>query len=209
MIRINLLPLRAERKKEDVRKMVTTYGAVVLGALLLLGYFHIAGSRKVSRLEAQLVQNESEIVRFKVLAEQIKVLEAQNKAVEQKLAVIEALDANRNALVHLLDELATQLPAGRLWLTELEQNQANLTIKGQAVDNESVAHYMRSLEATEYLKNVDLLGSEQKEFEGTKIKEFTLTCQLAVGGPPPSLEPEPGPGAKGKKAPGAAGAKKT
>lgn len=182
MIRINLLPLRAERKKEDARRLVSTYILTVGLVLLVMGWWHVAGMRKVARLETQLATNKREVAHFTQVAEQIKVLEAQKAEIDGKLEVIRTLEKSKTGPVHLLDEVAARLPAQRLWLTSLEQAAATLTLKGEALDNESIAAYMRQLAESSYVANVDLLSAEQKERDGAKVMAFSLTCQVSMTG---------------------------
>jgi type IV pilus assembly protein PilN len=197
MIRINLLPLRAERKKEDARRIVSVYVLSVALVLLAMGSWHLTGMRKVSRLDAQVATNKKEIAHFTKLAEKIKVFQEQKAALEAKLGVIQSLEKSKSGPVHLLDEVASRLPAQRLWLTSLEQVSQTLTLKGEALDNESIAVYMRQLAGSNYIKNVDLLGAEQKEREdGTKVMEFSIVCNISLTG-----ESETAPAAPGQAKP--------
>ena len=193
MIRINLLPLRAERKKEDTRRMVSIYVLVVSLVLLVLGWWHISGMRQVSSLAGQVASNKAEIARYTKLSEEIKTLQAQKAALENKLKVIQNLEKSKTGPVHMLDELASRLPVQRLWLTSLEQHSQSLKITGEALDNESIATYMRELGASDYITGVDLVSVEQKERDGVKLMDFSLTCALSLtGGAPKPAEPEPG-----------------
>jgi type IV pilus assembly protein PilN len=199
MIRINLLPLRAERKKEETRQLVSTYILVMTCVLLILAWVQISRMRQISHLDAQLQTNRSEIDRYKLLADQLKKLQAQRAAIEAKLNVINSLEKSKAGPVHLLDELASRIPAQRLWLTSLDQNAANLTLKGEAMDNESIAIYMRQLGGSPYVKGVDLVSAEQKDHGGVKVMEFIVTCQLSMPGAPepaPATAPATAPGGK-------------
>jgi type IV pilus assembly protein PilN len=179
-----------------------------VAGLLLMGWSHIAGVRKVARLEQQVTANHGEIVRYKLLAEQIKTLQAKKEALEAKLGVIQTLEKSKTGPVHILDELATRLPVQRLWLTGLDQKGDVLTVKGEALDNESIAIYMRQLGASHYIKGVDLMGAEQKERGGVKVMEFSVTCLLSLtgeGAPKEKQAPaQPGPGQSAAPASGQA-----
>jgi type IV pilus assembly protein PilN len=193
MIRINLLPLRAERKKEDARRLISVY--VLSVSLVLIGMvaWYLSGRQQVSRLEDELAKNKSEIAHYTELAKQIDQYKAQKAALDAKLGVITDLERSKTGPVHLLDELATRLPVQRLWLTSLEQRGSGMTLKGQALDNESIANFMRQLEASDYISNVDLQGVEQKENGGSKLMEFSLACTVSMtGATPPAPAPKPG-----------------
>jgi len=204
MIRINLLPLRAERRKEDARRLLSCYLLTVTLVLLAMAWWHISGMRQVSRLEVDLAKNKADTARYTREAEQMKVLKAQKAVLDNKLSVINTLEKSKTGPVHVLDELATRLPAQRLWLTKMEQTASTLKLEGQALDNESIAIYMRQLGASNYIRNVDLVSAEQKDAGGAKVMAFVITCQVNLTGEAAPPAPGSAPGGAPKKGPAAA-----
>ncbi len=112
MIRVNLLPHREMRRRRQQKQFVITLAAVVLvgGALWLAVHTSLSGS-----YEDQLSRNkylQDEIVKLDKEIADIKKLKEMTAALLARKKVVETLQSNRADVVHLLDELARQLPEG-------------------------------------------------------------------------------------------------
>ena len=70
--------------------------------------------------------------------------------------VVETLQSNRAEVVHLLDELARQLPDG-VYLKTIKQAGNRVTINGFTQSQARVSTLMRNLEASPYLENANLI----------------------------------------------------
>ena len=118
MIRINLLPVREERRKADLRQFGMILVGVLVGSIALVGLFHLKLSNDVSEAKAAVAATQQQIDRFKPQLEQLEEYRKTKAEIEAKLAVIERLDASRSGPVRVFDELATHAPP-RLWITKL------------------------------------------------------------------------------------------
>ena len=61
MIRINLLPFRAARKKENIRRQVSIFVLSLVFLLIILVYYNWSLGSKIDDLDAQIKQTESEL----------------------------------------------------------------------------------------------------------------------------------------------------
>jgi type IV pilus assembly protein PilN len=89
------------------------------------------------------------------------------------MRVIEELQSNRPAIVHLFDELAKIIPEG-LYIDSLEQKSGSITITGQAQSNARVSAFMRALEESKWFKKPSLEIISSKAAGSRKEREFTL-----------------------------------
>lgn len=144
MILINLLPHReAARKRRKEAFQVTMFLAVVVGLLvaaLIYWWFQ-------SRIENQQDRNAYLSSQIAVLDKQIKEiagLEGEINALRERQKAVEALQANRNLPVHLLNELVRQLPEG-VYISSIKQNGLQVEMKGVAQSNERVSEVLRNL----------------------------------------------------------------
>lgn len=144
MILINLLPHReAARKRRKEAFQVTMFLAVVVGLLaaaLVYWWFQ-------SRIENQQDRNAYLSSQIAVLDKQIKEiagLEGEINALRERQKAVEALQANRNLPVHLLNELVRQLPEG-VYISSIKQNGLQVEMKGVAQSNERVSEVLRNL----------------------------------------------------------------
>ncbi len=144
MILINLLPHReAARKRRKEAFQVTMFLAVVVGLLVAaMVYWWFQ-----SRIENQQDRNAYLSSQITVLDKQIKEiagLEGEINALRERQKAVEALQANRNLPVHLLNELVRQLPEG-VYISSIKQNGLQVEMKGVAQSNERVSEVLRNL----------------------------------------------------------------
>ena len=97
--------------------------------------------------------------------------------------MIDRLERSRSGPVHVLDELAIHSPE-RLWLTELEAEDGQVTVKGMSLDNELVALFMTALGDSPYFENVELQETEAKDVDGLRLNEFAVSATIATPGEP-------------------------
>jgi type IV pilus assembly protein PilN len=96
-----------------------------------------------------------------------------------KIDVIRGLDRARSGPVRIFDELSKNTP-DRLWLTSLSTEGVAITVEGDSLDTGVVADFLRSLNASEYFKDVDLeRTSPGAEVEGVRLVHFSITAVLA------------------------------
>ncbi|MDY0022997.1 PilN domain-containing protein, partial [Arenimonas caeni] len=112
MARINLLPWRAERRKQRQKEFMTLLGlaaaAGVLISFLIVMYYN-------GQIEGQQYRNQYLRNQITLVDEQIKEIEALDRKKANLLArkqVIEELQASRSQMVHLFDHLVRTIPEG-------------------------------------------------------------------------------------------------
>ena len=189
MIRINLLPVREERRKADLRQFGVVLAGVLVGSLLLVGLYHMKLSSDVSDARAAVASTQQQIDRFKPQLKQLEEYRKTKAEIEAKLEVIERLDASRSGPVRMFDELATHAPP-RLWLTKLEAEAGQLRIEGMSLDNELVALFLTALNESVYFDNVELRETTAKEMSGYKLNEFALSATLVTPRPAKKTTPD-------------------
>jgi type IV pilus assembly protein PilN len=179
MIRINLLPFRAARKRENIRRQISIYALVVIFILLVFGYYTIHLKGTVSELKAKEKQANTELASYKKVLDEIKQLESKIKEIKTKLDVINELEKGKTGPVLLLADVADSVPEDKLWLTSYAESGGTLTLTGTAMDNETVALFMNNLENTERINSVDLNSATLRDLQqyNLKVSDFALTCE--------------------------------
>jgi type IV pilus assembly protein PilN len=206
MIRINLLPVREERRKATAQRLGILLAATVAGSLLLAGAIHGMLRHSISSTRDQMAATQAEIQRFEPQLKQVEEFKKTKAEIEQKLGVIESLHEARSGPVHVLDELATHTP-DRIWVNKVMIKAGKLTLEGMSLDNELVALFLTALEESPYFKSVELVETQAKDKNGFKLNQFEVSALMtspaaeARGATAPAAaEPAPGPG--GKRGPG-------
>jgi len=177
MIKINLLPVRAAKKKETAIQQVIIAGvAVVVIALVVIALYAVkhvqvtAAKDEITTANSKIAELKSKIGKL----EEIKVLKEQ---VKKKLDVLAQLRKNKTGPAQRLASLSDLTPE-QLWLTSYSESATEVKISGIAFTEELIAQFMRGLEASNDFTGVELGVSEQTEMAGTKLKKFDLTMKL-------------------------------
>lgn len=198
MIEVNLLPERQKRRggrraasrgsrpKGVARDRDTWRLALVAVAVLVpLGMAVLWwGQRSVEReLEARLEVATADSARLADLRAVSDSLSARRQLIRARVALVEQLDRNRFVWPHMLDEISRALPQ-LAWLTNLRQVSplpaATVQIQGLAANPLSITEYVRNLEASTYIAEVRILGSQKQTLDDNLVVQaFTLTARYA------------------------------
>jgi type IV pilus assembly protein PilN len=179
MIKINLLPHRAARRKQKKAAFIALLGASsVVGALFVMvigGYNAAAISTQTDRNNVLVAANAAldiKIAEIATLKQEIEALKARQQAVED-------LQGDRNQPVYLLEELVRQMPQG-VHLRSFSQEGQRVTMSGYAQSQERVAELLRNLAgASPWLERPDLIEVKSIVLAGSKngkrVNDFTLS----------------------------------
>ncbi len=179
MIRINLLPFRAARKRENVKRQIGIYIVTVLIVIAgaLIWSQNLFG--RLSELKKEEEKVKKELATYRKELREIKRLEKMIKEIRTKLDVIKNLEKGKSGPVLLLADVADAVPKDKLWLTSFRERKGSLTLTGTAMDNETVALFMKNLAKTEHITSVDLKGTTSRDIKEYKLKvsDFVLECK--------------------------------
>jgi type IV pilus assembly protein PilN len=155
MARINLLPWRAERRKQRQRDFYGMLGVAAIGGVLLSLLIWFYYDRQVSGQGERNAFLQTEIAKVKEQNKEIDRLDRQKDRLLARKKVIEELQAKRSQMVHLFDALVRTIPDGVV-LTALQQEGDMLTLEGRTQSNARVSAYMRNLETSGWMTNPEL-----------------------------------------------------
>jgi type IV pilus assembly protein PilN len=178
MARINLLPWRAERRKQRQKEFTLMLAATAIGAVLLgFGISSYYGAQ----IDGQNERNAYVQQQIDTVEKQITEIAELNKTKSRLLArkeVIEKLQASRSQMVHLFDSLVRTIPDGVV-LTSIKQDDQLLTLEGRSQSNARVSTYMRNLEGSGWMTRPELSIIEAKGEDKGLPYEFKLQVTLA------------------------------
>ncbi len=188
MIRINLLPHRAQKRALKKREfLVATLGTVVFGAAvwyagkLYLDERIAAQQRRNTLLTEEIKKLDTQIAEINRLKEQTAALLARKQ-------VVETLQVNRAASVKLLDQIVRQLPDG-IYLKSIKQTGDRITMVGFAQSNARISTLMRNLEASPFLARPELVEIKAVTERNQRLNEFNLNFRLKSAETPPNPAP--------------------
>ena len=80
--------------------------------------------------------------------------------------------------MQVLDHIAGSIPVDRLWLTKIFFKDQESKLNGVALDNQTVALFMRRLETVPIFRSVNLTNTKRTNYQGQNLMDFEV--QLAV-----------------------------
>ena len=194
MIRINLLPFRAARKQENIRRQVSIFFLSIVFVVAVMFYINYLMDRKTERLHREVAALNTEIAKYNLINQEIADIQKKLDILRQRTMVIENLQKNRKESVILLDKLADLVVEKRMWFTNLVADPNQVTISGIALDNKTIADFMTNLEKSRLFASVDLKAAKKQIFQDNlNLKSFEITCNET-----PEVVPENQQTSKGK-----------
>ncbi len=186
MIRINLLPYRAERKKENIRRQVGIYTLSVMLVAIGCYYYHLRLNSRIKKLRAEINYTNSQVAKYKKINREIEEIKKKLAILERKTKVIKSLDADRKGPVIMLDELYHLLVQKRMWYTQLSEKNNLIKLKGVALDNQTVADFMTRIEKSKRFSNVRLnsIRKETLKSKHINLKKFEVAFNRVMASPP-------------------------
>lgn len=183
MIRINLLPVRAAKKKESAVQQLAIAGisAGVVLAVILVMFFVKLG--QISGTKNDITAANAKISELKSKIGKLDELKKLKDEVKKKLDVLAELRKNKSGPAKRLATLSEVTP-DQLWLESYKENGDDIKITGLAMNEELIAQFIRALEASPDYERVELVVSEQKDVTGAKLKRFELSFKLERTKPP-------------------------
>lgn len=158
--------------------------AAVLVPLAVGGLWYLQRS-EASDLEARLEEARADSARLADLRALGDSLTSRRQAIRQRIELVQRLDRDRFVWPHLLDEISTALPQ-QAWLTTVKRQSplpdVRVQILGVAVEPLVITEFVRNLEASPYVGEVQILGSQRQTEGGVSTQSFTL--EVAYSEPP-------------------------
>ena len=179
MIKINLLGERQDKSNVyGMNMFVLAFGLVLTFGACFYAHQHIQGRLELAQDEQR--ELERNLRELKKITAKVEGLEQKRRTLKEKLLTIARLKSKKKGPIHILDDLNKAIP-DRAWLRGIEEKDGGIEIDGTALDNQTVAVFMHSLEQSPYFKDVDLNYSTEviRQEDNVKLKEFSLAAKLS------------------------------
>lgn len=182
MMRINLLPHRAHKRKARQAQFVALGVISLLLGVLVVGFVHTYISSEISYQERrnQYLKQEIELLN-KQIAE-INKLREQTESLLARKTVVENLQTTRSDVVHLIDQMLRVLPDG-VYLKSVKQADSKISLIGYAQSNARVSTLMRAIDNSPWLELPALVEIHATTANGVRVSEFTLNFSLKKQAP--------------------------
>src|SRR6266436_661734 len=172
MIHINLLPVRAAKKREFGRQQLVLF--VLLLVLAGIGNYFVYNrfESELRSLDKQIATTRAEIAQLEKTIGEVKSIKEDKKALEDKLKILDTLKKGRTGPVKVLDELATVIPQ-KVWIVDFNEQGGNVTMNGAAASYDDFATFSKKLKASTHFSNITIKTARQRA-DGTV--DWVITC---------------------------------
>lgn len=177
MMRINLLPHRAEKRRARQVQFIALSVISGLLSILLVGFGQVAISTQISYQERRNTYLKQETVKLDTQIAEIKKLREETQALLERKNVVENLQSTRSDVVHLMDQMLRILPDG-VYLKTLKQTGNKINLVGYAQSNARVSTLMRAIDDSPWLDSASLVIISSTRVGNNRISEFTLNFNL-------------------------------
>lgn len=176
MIRINLLPFRSTRKKENIRRQLSI--SILLVVMTLVGIFgvYLLLGTQIDDLNSRITVAQAELDKYEKINKEIAEIKRKLDNLNKKMVVIRDLEASRYEPVKLLDIMTQAVIEKRMWFTKMETKADSVSMSGIAMDDRTVADFMMRLEGCGLFSAVSLRNIKHVELQKTALKSFEIVC---------------------------------
>ncbi|HEA69655.1 MAG TPA: pilus assembly protein PilN [Desulfobacterales bacterium] len=177
MIRINLLPYRLARKKENIRRQVSIFCLFFILVFFSFFYFQTILNTRIEKLNTQIDATKKEVDKYRKITREIDAIIKNLAVLKKKTAVINNLEMDRKRPVKLLETMTQVVVPKRMWFTSLTSGNRTVGINGIALDNKTIADFMTRLEGSKLFSAVNLKSIKQQNIKrvNLNLKMFAIT----------------------------------
>ena len=176
MIRINLLPFRTARKKENVRRQLSILLSSLFLAIILMFYINIRLSSQLKEVNDKVISTKTEIAKYETINKEIAEIKGKLEVLKTKMNVINDLEANRYEPVRLMDAMTNLVIPNRMWFLSFDVIGKTVNISGVAVDSQTIADFMIRLEGSKFFDSVNLKTIKKQMVRQASLKSFEISC---------------------------------
>lgn len=196
-LREQLAGLRARMK--DPLPMVAA--AVVVLALLWLGWSWFGTGRTLAGLEPELEQARAENQRFRNFVTQKRKVELIRDSLVAQIGVLQHVDGERYVWAHVMDEVTRALPP-YTWLVDMSAiapppppppgspgdtlvvadttpPPLGIQINGRTVDVQAFTRFLRQLEASPWIGNVQPISAQTVVQDDRPVTAFSIRATFS------------------------------
>jgi Tfp pilus assembly protein PilN len=184
--------------------MLSAVASFVVAAAVI-GFMHFSQSSRADRLVEREESAVRDSTRFAMVLKERRKAESKRDSVVRQLQIIRSIDNDRFVWPHILDEVSRALPP-YTWLKSIAQTAGSAApvpqaatdkkddkgkkkdpepsteplrfrIVGNTVDIQALTRFMKLLETSPFVQNVQLARSEMVMVDGKEITEFQLDAE--------------------------------
>ncbi len=144
MIRINLLPIKAARKREYVKQQLVLLVVLIVGTLVGLYLWHDAVKGKIDSKKKEIAQIQRDIEQYNKAIGEVNQYKQKQEELNRKLGIIDSLIKGKTGPVRVMDLLSQRIPQ-KVWLTGWEEKGGFVKVSGEALSLADLGDFLKAL----------------------------------------------------------------
>ena len=174
MAHVNLLPWREKQRQHQKQQYLAALLAVAAIVGLIFWFIGQAIDQQINNQNSRNQYLEQEIAILDEQIAQIKKVKDSKNAIEQRMALIEQLQASRNVAPIVFDELVKLVPSG-VAFESMTRTGNRIEIKGMSDSNNRLSDFMRGLDESKVFVAAELSTIKSDSSAARAVSNFTLT----------------------------------
>lgn len=162
-----------------------TFVVLLVVVPVLAGFLWWNQRSRAQELETRLEEARQDSTRLADLRQLSDSLTSRREEIRKRIDLVRSLDENRFVWPHLMDEIAAALPS-TAWLRGFKQQSElpglQLQLMGTAARPLVITRFVRNLEQSPFIGDVQIVGSNKQVEDGVATQAFVL--QLTYSAPP-------------------------
>lgn len=179
MIRINLLPVRASKKREAGKQWLALFVVVTIVTLVANYFWYSDAQKRVNAIKQRIARYQKDVKTLNTIIGEVKNIKEEKKAMEDKLAILQKLRDGRTGPVRVFDELSNIIPQ-RLWIKSWDDNGGTVMVTGSAINHEDVSSFLTRLGNSKFFSDPSLKYTRQA---GESRVEFQISARVVYDAP--------------------------
>ena len=172
MIRINLLPVRASKKREFGRQQLVFLALILILVGIGNWYWYSKVDGELTQMDQKIASTRSDIAQLEKTIGEVKSIKEDKKALEDKLKILDTLKKGRSGPVRVMDDLASIIPA-KVWIVDYAETAGAVAMQGRASSYEDLSAFSKKLKESKHFSNVTIKNARQAP-DGTV--DWNITC---------------------------------
>lgn len=177
MIRINLLPFRTTRKKENVRRQISVFFLTLVLIIIAVIWYNVMLSNRIKVAKIRNDNTTAQIAKYEKINKEIATIKKKLTQLEQKINVIKTLEGSRKDTIKLMESMTNLIIPERMWFSSLDVKGDNIAINGVALDERTIADFMINLQKDYTAVTLKSLNQVKMKSKSLNLKDFSLTLK--------------------------------
>lgn len=171
MIKINLLPVRAAKKKETILNQIYVGILVLVMTFSAVGFRAYSQKAKIASTKKLIEEHKKRLDDLNQIVKMVQEFKAKKAVLKQKIDTIETLEQGRDRFIQLIDQISQAIPGGA-WVNSVSMKSTKggtaIILKGAAYEKDDVGIFISNLSARNpFIRDVQLGALTQAGGKGS------------------------------------------